>query len=61
MDFQLEMSFSPDPTKEAKEATFSKKKIIPGIHLALSLNNSLTEQDTTQKHLGLTSDHKLTL
>ena len=45
-----------------KRLLFQQKKIIiPGIHPALSLNNSLIEQDTTQKHLGLTLDHQLTL
>ena len=53
------MSFNPDPTKQAKEIIFSKK-IISGTHPSLFFNNSLIEQDTTQKHLGLTLDHKLT-
>ena len=51
--------FLLDPTKQAKEVIFSKK-IIPGTHPSLFFNNSLTEQDTTQKHLGLTLDRKLT-
>ena len=57
--FNWKMSFNPDLTKQAKEVTFSKK-IIPGIHTSLSFNNSLIEQATTEKHLGLTLDHKLT-
>ena len=36
-----------------------KKKFLVFI-LSYLLNNSLIEQDTTQKHLGLTLDHKLT-
>ena len=58
--FNWEMSFNPDHTKQAKEVIFSKKKIIPATHPSLFFNNSLIEQDTTQKHLTLTLDHKLT-
>ena len=58
--FNWKMSFNPDPTKQGKEVIFSKKKKILGTHPSLFFNNSLIEQDTTQKHLGLTLDHKLT-
>ena len=58
-DFNWKMSFKPNPTEQAKEVVFSKKEIL-GTHLSFFFNNSLTEQDTTQKHLGLTLDHKLT-
>ena len=54
-----QLFFLLDPTKQAKEVIFSKKKI-SCTHPSLFSNNSLTEQDTTQKHLGLTLDHKLT-
>ena len=57
--FNLKMPFNPDPTKQAKEIIFSKKKII-GTHPSLFFNNSLIKQNTTQKHLVLTLDHKLT-
>ena len=57
--FSWKMSFNPDATKQAKEVIFSKKLL--GTHPSLFSNNSLTEQDTTQKHLGLTLDHKLIL
>ena len=57
--FNWKMSFHPDPTKQAKEVIFSKKKIL-GTHPSLFFNNSLIEQDTTQKHRGLTLDHKVT-
>ena len=50
--------FNPNPTKQEKENIF-KKKYISGIHPSLSFNNSLIEQTTTQKYLGLTLDHKL--
>ena len=59
--FIWKMSFKPYPTKQAKEVIFSKKKKrIPGTNPLLFLNNLLTQQVTTQKHLGLTLDHKLT-
>ena len=62
-DFNWKMSFNPRLTKQTKEVIFSKKKkkilvLIP--HLSLFFNNSLTEQDTTPKYIGLTLDHKLT-
>ena len=57
--FNSKISFNPGPTKQAKDIFF-EKKIIPGIHPSFSCNNSLIEQDTTQKHLDLTLDHKLT-
>ena len=53
------MSFNPDPGKQAKDVLFLKKKNL-GNHPSLFFNNSLIKQDTTQKHLGLTLDHKLT-
>ena len=52
------MFFNPNPIKQAKEVVFSKK-IIRCIHSSLFFNNSLIEQATTQKHLGLTLDQKL--
>ena len=51
--FNWKISFNPDPTKQVKEVIFSKK-VIPGTHPSLFFKNSLTEQDTTQRHLGLT-------
>ena len=57
--FNWRMSFNSNPTKQAKEFVFSRK-IISCTRLSLFFNNSLTEQVTTQKHLGLTSDLKLT-
>ena len=57
------MSFNLDPTKQAKEGFFffsKKKKKIIGTCPSLFFNNLLIEQDTTQKHLGLILDHKLT-
>ena len=56
------MSFNLDPTKQAKEGFFffQKKKKIICTFPSLFFNNLLIEQDTTQKHLGLILDHKLT-
>ena len=51
--------FVPDPISE-RGYFFKKKKKIPATHLSLFFNNSLIEQATTQKHLGLTLDQKLT-
>ena len=38
---------------------FQKKKKVLGTHPSLFYNNSLIEQDTTQKDFGLTLDYKL--
>ena len=57
--FKWKMSFNPDPTKQAKDVIFWRKKIL-GTHTSLFLNNLLIEQDTIQKHLGLRLDHRLT-
>ena len=57
--FNCKISFNPDPTKQVKKVMFSKK-IIPGAHPTLFFKNSLIEQDTTQKRLGLMLGHKLT-
>ena len=60
-DFNWKMLFNLDPTKQAKEGFFSKKKKKNiGTCPSLFFNNLLIEQDTTQKHLGLILDHKLT-
>ena len=59
LTFNWNMSFNPDPTKQAKEVIFSKKKKnswYSSSHPSLFFNNSLIEQDTTRKHLGLTLD-----
>ena len=53
------MSFNPDPTKQAKEVIFSKITIL-GTHPSLFFKHSLIEQTTTQTHLDLTLNHKLT-
>ena len=57
--FNWKMLFSPNPNKQAKEIVFSKK-LIPCNHPSLFFNNSVIEHTTTQKHLGLPLDQKLT-
>ena len=55
------LSFNPDPTKNAKEVIFSKKKKkFLVLMLTYFLTISLIEQDTTQKHLRLRLNNKLT-
>ena len=53
------MLFNLDLTKQAKEVVFFKKTF-SFTHPSSFFNNSLIEQATTQKHLGLTLDQKLT-
>ena len=57
--FQWKMSFNPDPSKQAQEIIFSHKiKKLPHPSLVFSNNNVL--QTSSQKHLGVTLDVKLT-
>ena len=57
--FQWKMSFNPDPGKQAEEVIFSRKiKKLPPPSLVFNNNNVL--QTSSQKHLGVTSDFKLT-
>ena len=53
------MSFNPDPSKQAQEVIFSRKiKKLP--HPSLVFNNNNVLQTSSQKHLGVTLDVKLT-
>ena len=53
------MSFNPDPSKQAQEVIFSRKiKKLP--HSSLVFNNNNVLQTSSQKHLGVTLDVKLT-
>ena len=57
------MWFNPDPTKQAEEVIFSTKNLKKkkkSCYSSLFFNNSLIEEDSTQKHLGLPLDDKLT-
>ena len=56
--FQWEMSFNPDPSKQAQEVIFSRKhqKIS---HPSIYFNNNPIESVSSQKHLGMILDTKL--
>ena len=56
--FQWKMSFNPDPKKQAQEVIFSRKsKAIS--HPPLVFNNNNVMQTTSQKHLGIILDTRL--
>ena len=57
--FQWKMSFNPDPNKPAQEVIFSRK-LKKFCHLSLRFNNNNVSQASSQKHLGLTLDNRLT-
>ena len=57
--FQWKMSFNPDPNKQAQEVIFSRK-LKKVCHLPLRFNNNNVSQVSSQKHLGLTLDNRLT-
>ena len=52
------MSFNPDPRKQAQEVIFSRKINKPN-HPSLNFNNTVVNQSTTHKHLGMILDTKL--
>ena len=52
------MFFNPDPTKQAQEVLFSRKKKTLN-HPTLSLNNIQVKGASSQKHLVLILDEKL--
>ena len=53
------MSFNPDPNKQAQEVIFSRK-LKKVCHPPLRFNNNNVSQASSQKHLGLTLDNRLT-
>ena len=57
--FQWKTSFNPDPNKQAQEVIFSGK-LKKVCHPPLSFNNDNVSQTSSQKHLGLTLDNRLT-
>ena len=57
--FQWKMSFNPDPNKQAQEVIFSRK-LKKFCHPSLRFNNNNVSQASSQKHLGLTLDNRLT-
>ena len=56
--FQWEMSFNPDPSKQAQEIIFSHK-IQNTCHPSIYFNNKAVKQVLSQKHLGMIIDTKL--
>ena len=56
--FQWKMIFNPDPSKQAQEVVFSKKRNQPN-HPDLYFNESKVKRVSAQKHLGLVLDEKL--
>ena len=57
--FQWKMSFNRDPNKQAQEVIFSRK-LKKFCHSSLRFNNNNVSQASSQKHLGLTLDNRLT-
>ena len=55
---QWKMSFNPDPSKQAQEVIFSRKRQNPN-HDSIYFNNNLVNQVSSQKHLGMHLDAKL--
>jgi hypothetical protein len=56
--YQWKMLFNPDPTKQAVEMLFSRKRSDQG-HPPLFFNNLPVVSATSHKHLGITLDNKL--
>ena len=57
-DFQLKMSFNPDPSKQAHETIFSRRKI-KSSHPNVYFNNIPVSSTSLHKHLGMLLDDKL--
>ena len=57
--YQWKMSFNPDLSKQAQEVLFSRKRVQVN-HPDLYFNGSVVQKTTTQKHLGVFLDAKLT-
>ena len=53
------MSFDPDPTKQAIELLFSRKRS-RGAHPPLFFNDQISASANDHKHLGIVLDCKLT-
>ena len=56
--YAWKMSFNPDPSKQAKEITFSKKRYNTQL-LSLIFNNSIISTSDSHKHLVMILDSKL--
>ena len=55
---QWKMSFNPDPSKQAQEVIFSRKRQNPN-HDSIYFNHNLVNQVPSQKHLEMHLDAKL--
>ena len=55
---QWNMSFNPDPSKQAQEVIYSRKRQNPN-HDSIYFNNNLVNQVHSQKHFGMHLDGKL--
>ena len=55
----LVIFFNPDANKQAEEVIFSRK-LKTFCHPSLRFNNNNVSQTSSQKHLGLTLDNRLT-
>ena len=53
------MSFNPVPNTQAQKVIFSRKKKKVN-YFPLNFNNNTVTQDTSQKHLGVILDSRLT-
>ena len=58
--FQWKMSYNPDLNKQAPEVLVSRK-LKKVCHHSLRFNNNNVSQVSSQKHLGLTFDNRLTI
>ena len=56
--FQWKMRFNPDPTKQAQEIIFNRKKTV-SINTVTYFNNTLLNSTAPYKHLGMILDSKL--
>ena len=56
--YQWKMAFNPDPSKQAQEVIFSRKRLQVN-HPDLYFNESIVEKTSSQKHLGVILDEKL--
>ena len=56
--YQWKMAFNPDPSKQAQEVIFSRKHLQVN-HPDLYFNGSIVEKTSSQKHLGVILDEKL--
>ena len=61
---QWKMNFNPGPSKQAREAIFSRKVNKDSQHPLLprhrlTFNNNIVYQVTSQKHLGIILDNRL--